>query len=84
MGFVALVVGVVVLGHLYVYRRAVHDVFATARARRTGGAVLVLLAVVVLVTFLTRRSLAPEQARPLNYVGYLWLAVRSCCWCTSR
>jgi len=75
MWFVALVVGVVVLGHLYVYRRAVHDVFATARARRTGGAVLVLLTLVVLVTFLTRRSLTPDQARPLHYVGYLWLAV---------
>ncbi|WP_214406376.1 hypothetical protein [Pseudonocardia lacus] len=75
MWFVALVVGVIVLAHLYVYRRAVHDVFATTRGRRAGGVVLLVLGAVVLATFLTRRSLAVEQARALNYVGYLWLAV---------
>ncbi|MCO1657493.1 metallophosphoesterase [Pseudonocardia humida] len=75
MWFVALVVGVVLLAHLYVYRRAVHDVFATTRARRTAGAVLVLLGAVVLATFLTRRVLSPDAARPLHHVGYLWLAV---------
>jgi uncharacterized protein len=75
MLFVPFVVLVVVLGHLYVYRRAVHDVVATTRARRTGAAVLGVLAIVVLVVFLTRRALSPDAARPLAYVGYLWLAV---------
>ena len=61
MWFVALVVGVVVLGHLYVYRRAVHDVLAPGRGRRIAGAVLVGLAAVVLVALRHRdgRQLEP-------------------------
>jgi uncharacterized protein len=72
---VAAVLVALVLLHLYAYRRAVHDVFATRRARRVGAVVVTLLGLLVAVTFLTRRVLPPEPARPLHYVGYLWLAV---------
>jgi uncharacterized protein len=75
MGFAGLVLAVVVLGHLYAYRRTVHDVFPTRRARLVGAGVLAALAVVVVVTVLTRRVLPPETARPLHYAGFLWLAV---------
>ena len=69
------VLGVVALVHLYVYRRAVHDVFPGGRARRVGAAVLSVLGLIVMVTFALRRTLPPLDARPLHYVAYLWLAV---------
>ena len=75
MGFVGFVVVVVVLLHLYVYRRAVHDVFASRRARLAGAAVVVAFGLVVTAALLTRRVLSPEAARPLHYVGYTWLAL---------
>ena len=75
MGFVGFVVVVVVLLHLYVYRRAVHDVFASRRARLAGAAVVVGFGLVVTAALLTRRVLSPEAARPLHYVGYTWLAL---------
>jgi uncharacterized protein len=73
--FVWFVLGVVALVHLYVYRRAVHDVFPGRRARRVGAAVLAVLGLIVMVTFALRRTLPPLDARPLHYVAYLWLAV---------
>ncbi len=75
MGFVGFVVVLVVLLHAYVYRRAVHDVVASRRARVIGAAVLTVFGLLVLAAVLTRRVLDPDTARPLHYVGYTWLAV---------
>jgi uncharacterized protein len=75
VGFVGFVLAVVVLLHLYVYRRAVHDVAVTRRARRAGAAAVTVLGLVVVAALLTRRVLSPEAARPLHYVGYTWLAL---------
>ncbi|MHA6796747.1 metallophosphoesterase [Pseudonocardia bannensis] len=75
MWFVYAALAVMIGSHLYVYRRAVHDVFVTRRARLTGAAVVVVFGLAVLATFLTRRILGPDEARPLHYVGYLWLAL---------
>jgi len=73
--FLVLVLSVIVLIHFYVYRRAVHAVFESRQARLTGAVAVAVLGLLVLATFLTRRSLSPEAARPLHYIGYLWLAV---------
>ncbi|HVL84178.1 MAG TPA: metallophosphoesterase [Pseudonocardia sp.] len=75
MVFALVVVGIVALIHLYLYRRAVHDVFAGRRARITGALLLAVLTVAVAATFLLRRTLDPQAARPLHHVAYLWLAV---------
>lgn len=73
--FAVLVLVVIALLHLYVYRRAVHDVVGGRRARQAGALALAALWLVVVAAFLTRRVLSPEAARPLHHVGYLWLAV---------
>ena len=72
--FVVLVLVVVVAVHVYTYRRTVHDVFPGRRARQVGAVVVLLLGLLVLATFLSRRALSPEAGRLLNYVGYGWLA----------
>lgn len=75
MGFVALALAAVLLVHVYVYRRAVHDIVAGRRARVLGAAVITLLGLLVVAALMTRGTLAPEAARPLHYLAYLWLAV---------
>jgi uncharacterized protein len=75
VGFVGFVVVIVVLLHLYVYRRAVHDVTASPRLRRAGAAVVAVLGLVMVAALVTRRVLSPEAARPLHYVGYTWFAL---------
>ncbi|WP_300009773.1 metallophosphoesterase [Pseudonocardia sp.] len=75
MGLVGFVLVLVVLLHLYVYRRAVHDVLRSRRGRLLGALVITTLAVVTGTALLTRGVLAPEAARPLHHVGYLWLAL---------
>jgi predicted MPP superfamily phosphohydrolase len=75
VGFAVIVLSVVAVIHLYVYGRAVHSVFAGRRARRAGAVGLTLLGMVVVAAVSTRRVLPPDAARPLHYVGYLWLAV---------
>lgn len=75
MGFVGFVLVIVVLLHLYLYRRAVHDVVASRRARLLGAGVIVVLGLVMVAALLTRRVLAPETARPLHLVGFTWLAI---------
>lgn len=73
MGFVAVVLSVLVLLHLYVYRRGVHSVFPTRRARLAGGAVLAALALTTVAALVTRRTPGVPAAVP--YVGYVWLGV---------
>jgi uncharacterized protein len=71
--FVAIVLTVLALMHLYVYRRAVHAVFDTRRERVVGGAVLGALGLATVGAFVTRR--APDVGVVLPHVGYLWLGV---------
>ncbi|HXV93780.1 MAG TPA: metallophosphoesterase [Pseudonocardia sp.] len=71
--FVVVVLAVVVLIHLYVYRRAVHDVVASRRLRVAGAVVLTLLALVLVAAFATRRA-PGESVRELHYTGFFWLA----------
>src|SRR5262245_55584406 len=68
---------VVVLLHLYLYRRLVHDVARTRRWRRLGLVVLVLLALSTLGAFALRRVLpiSPTTAPQLDWVGYVWLVI---------
>lgn len=73
MVFVTIVLAVLLLMHLYVYRRAVHAVFVTRRARLVGAAALAVLGLAVVWAFVTRRS--PEVAGALPLVGYVWLGV---------
>ncbi|WP_308282899.1 metallophosphoesterase [Pseudonocardia nigra] len=72
---VVVVLAAVALIHLYVYRRAVHDVTAARRVRRPAAVAFVLLGLAVAAAFLGRRALSPDAARPLHHVAYLWLAV---------
>ncbi|GAA4862924.1 metallophosphoesterase [Pseudonocardia benzenivorans] len=73
--FAVLTLLLVVVTHVYLYRRAVHDVFDGRRARRIGATVIVLLGLAVAAAFTTQRALDPGAARPLHTAGYLWLAV---------
>lgn len=66
---------VVILLHVYLYRRLVHDVAGTARWRRLGLLALLLLAATTLAAFRLRRGLSPEIAAPLNWVGFVWLVI---------
>ncbi|WP_181781212.1 metallophosphoesterase [Pseudonocardia pini] len=72
MGFSLLILALLVLVHLYVYKRAVHDVAGSRRGRIVGAVVLGILFVLVAVTFLTRRLFTSVA---LSYAGYLWFAV---------
>jgi predicted MPP superfamily phosphohydrolase len=75
VGLIVAVLLLLLVVHAYVYRRAVHDVVRSRRARLVGAAVTTLLGLVVAAALLTRNLLSPDPARPLNYVGYLWLGV---------
>jgi len=75
VGFVAVVLGVVALVHVYVYRRAVRAITTSRRARWAGAVLVTLLGLAVVAEFVTRRGLPVDVVRPLHYVGYLWLAV---------
>jgi predicted MPP superfamily phosphohydrolase len=75
MWFFATALVVLVGSHLYVYRRAVRDVFTGRRARRIGAVLITVLGILVAAVFATQRVFSPEAARPLHYVGYLWLGV---------
>lgn len=72
--FAVLSLVLLLVTHLYLYKRAVHDVFVTRRARRIGAAVIVVLGLVAAAAFTTQRTLPPDTARPLALTGYLWLA----------
>jgi predicted MPP superfamily phosphohydrolase len=75
VGLVGFVLVLVVLLHLYLYRRAVHDVVRGRRARLVGAAATSALGLVTCAALLTRGVLSPDAARPLHLVGYFWLAV---------
>ncbi|GAA1841109.1 metallophosphoesterase [Pseudonocardia ailaonensis] len=75
MGFALGMIALLLLVHLYLYKRVVHDVVSSRRGRILGGAVLTLLGLTVTAVFLTRRVLTAQQAEALNYVGYFWFAL---------
>ncbi|MHA6780184.1 metallophosphoesterase [Pseudonocardia saturnea] len=75
MGYVVFVLVLVALLHVYVYRRAVHDLTGSRRVRRAGAVTVAVLGAAVAGALLTRGSLSPDAARPLHYVGYFWLAI---------
>lgn len=70
MGVVVVVL--LVLVHGYVYLRAVHAVTRTRRA--LGAGVLAVLAALVVTALFTRGSVGVDVARPLQHVGFGWLA----------
>lgn len=74
MGYVVFVLVLVALLHLYVYRRAVHDLTSSRRVRVAGAAAITLLGLAVAGALVTR-GLPPDTVRPLHYVGFFWLAL---------
>ncbi|SDG15383.1 metallophosphoesterase [Pseudonocardia oroxyli] len=75
MGFSLGILALLLLVHLYLYKRVVHDVVGSRRARIVGGVLLGALFALVAAVFLTRRVLPIEYATALNYTAYLWFAV---------
>ncbi len=73
MGVVVIVL--LVLVHGYVHLRAVHAVTSTRRSRIVGAVSLTVLAALVATALFTRGSIGVDVARPLQYVGFGWLAV---------
>jgi predicted MPP superfamily phosphohydrolase len=71
-GLVALIVLVVVLLHVYLWKRLVRDPLRPGWPRRIGGLVAILLAVLVPATLIGVRT---GNAEWLAWPGYLWLAV---------
>jgi len=72
LAFVGLILVVVVLIHLYLWKRLVRDPLHPGRSRRLGGLVVLLLAVLVPATLIGTRS---GYAEWLAWPGYLWLAL---------
>ncbi|WP_412753575.1 metallophosphoesterase [Krasilnikovia sp. M28-CT-15] len=72
MAFVAVVLAVLGLIHLYLWKRLVRDPLRPGRARRIGGAVVALLAALVPVTLLLTRG---GNAEVVGWLGYLWIAL---------
>ncbi|RZU51059.1 hypothetical protein EV385_2857 [Krasilnikovia cinnamomea] len=72
IAFLAVVLAVLGLIHLYLWKRLVRDPLRPGRSRRIGAAVAVLLAVLAPATlFLTRGG----NAEWIGWVGYLWIAL---------
>jgi predicted MPP superfamily phosphohydrolase len=75
VGYVVFVLVLVALLHVYVYRRAVHDLTGSRRIRQAGAITVAVLGAAVAGALLTRSSLSPDAARPLHYAGFFWLAI---------
>jgi predicted MPP superfamily phosphohydrolase len=75
VSFVLTAVAVVVLLHVYLYRRLAHDVTPSRRRRVLGGIAIALLMASSLAAFAATRALDPNlrAARVLAYLGYTWL-----------
>jgi predicted MPP superfamily phosphohydrolase len=71
-GFVGLILLIVVLLHLYLWKRLVRDPLRPGWPRRVGGLVAVLLAILIPATLIGVRSGHVEW---LAWPGYLWLAL---------
>jgi predicted MPP superfamily phosphohydrolase len=72
LGFVGLIIVVIGLVHLYLWKRLVRDPLRPGRWRRIGGAVALLLAILIPATLAGTRS---GRAEWLAWPGYIWLAL---------
>ncbi|HTK66790.1 MAG TPA: metallophosphoesterase [Pseudonocardia sp.] len=77
MSFLLAAVVVVVVVHLFLYRRLVHDLRPGRRARRLGATAVAVLMASSLAAFGLQRVLDPTGPadRVLAYVGYTWLVL---------
>jgi predicted MPP superfamily phosphohydrolase len=71
-GFVALIIVIIGLVHLYLWKRLVRDPMRPGKWRRLGGVVALLLAVLVPATLIGTRSGNVEW---LAWPGYVWLGL---------
>jgi uncharacterized protein len=71
-GFVGLIVVLVVLLHLYLWKRLVRDPLRPGWPRRVGGLVAILLTLLIPATLIGTRTGHVEW---LAWPGYLWLAL---------
>jgi hypothetical protein len=72
LGFVALILAVLGLIHLYLWKRLVRDPMRTGWPRRLGGLAALLLAVLVPATLIGTRT---GHGKWLAWPGFLWLAM---------
>jgi uncharacterized protein len=73
--FLLVVISVVVLIHLYLWKRLVRDTLPRGRARRIAGFGVLALGLLVPATFIGSRAL-PHDYQPLvAWPGYIWLAL---------
>ncbi|MEU8239329.1 metallophosphoesterase [Actinoplanes missouriensis] len=70
--FVAVILLVIGLIHLYLWKRLVHDPLRPGTARRIGTAIIVALGVLVPVTLIGVRN---GYVQWLSWPGYLWVAL---------
>ncbi len=61
--------------HLYLYRRFVRDVFADRRQRRVGGAVLALLALLLVLGLPGSRVLPRAAGEVVGFLAFGWMGV---------
>ncbi|UVS82414.1 metallophosphoesterase [Actinokineospora sp. UTMC 2448] len=73
--FLVVAAAVVVLLHLYLWKRVVKDTTRTARWRRVGTVALAALAVLVLATLALPRRVGVDVARWFAWPGYLWFGL---------
>ncbi|MEU4557360.1 metallophosphoesterase [Actinoplanes sp. NPDC023936] len=72
MLFVAVILLVIGLIHLYLWKRLVHDTLRQGWGRRVGTAIVVVLGVLVPVTLIGVRN---GYVQWLSWPGYLWVAL---------
>ncbi|MGW5050984.1 metallophosphoesterase [Actinokineospora sp. NPDC004072] len=73
--FLVVAAVVVVLLHLYLWKRVVADTTRTARWRRVGTVALVVLALLVLAAVTLPRRVGVDVARWFAWPGYLWFGL---------
>lgn len=66
---------IVLLLHLYLWKRLVKDTTRAGRVRRIGSVAAIGLAVLVLATLILGRLLGPAVARWFAWPGYIWFAL---------
>ena len=72
VGFLAVILAIVVLLHLYLWKRLVRDPLRPGRTRQAGGVVVIALAVLLPATLVGTRT---GRAGWLAWPGYLWLGL---------
>lgn len=72
VGFFAVILAVLVLLHVYLWKRLVRDPLRPGRARRAGGLVVLLLGVLVPATLIGTRT---GRLGWLAWPGYVWIGL---------